>query len=273
MSKNKKNRQQGSGLSKREQLRLRQEAEAQKAKRQKVVVVAVIVVALAVLVTLGVILFNTWSDGQKAAKRGEGVTASQVTPKHVSDNGYTIAYAQDSWDKSKPRVTVFMDPQCPGCAIHEQILSSKWQELADNGDIRLEYQMLHGLDRMLGTQYSFQGVIGMTCADNQDHFAQYALELFKAQPEHEGDGWTPEQLRVEIPTAAGLSGQALSDFQKCYDEKATHDFAMKMQDNVPSVLKATPSYVVDGKLAEFDPTTDFASAETLLAAVNREAKK
>ena len=274
MSKNKKNHQQkATGVSRRELLRAQQAAEAEKAKRQKVVVVAVIVLALAVLVTLGVILFNNWNDSKKEQARGEGGTSTQITPKNVSDNGHTIAFAKDAWKSDKPRVTVFMDPQCPGCAVHEKMLSSKWQELGKNGDIRLEYQMLHGLDRMLGTEYSLQGVIGMSCSANLDSFPSYALELYNQQPEHEGDGWTPEQLREIIPTAAGMTGDKLTEFQNCYDNKATQDFAMKMQENIPSILKATPSYVIDGKLAEFDPTKDFASTESLLAAINREANK
>lgn len=259
---------QGSATSRREQLRLQREAEAKKDRQRKIGIIAAVVVFAVVLAIIVGVLINT--AVQKREGGSEQGIGKQITPPNANADRTGIIVAKDKWDETKPLVTIFEDPQCPGCATAAMTVNPMLESLAKKGEIRVEYQVLHGLDNFFKGKHSYRGTVAMVCADTVGNFSEYSLALYAAQPPREGDGWTDEQLTGELAAKAGLQGDNLSKFTTCYQERQTNDFVLRMQEKRPSYIQATPSYAIGGKVVRFTPA-DMASEQTLLDAVKRNA--
>ena len=166
-------------------------------------------------------------------------------------------------------LTLYLDYQCPGCGQASVLIDPKLEALADRGEIELSYQMLHGLDNPYPGDHSLRAAIATTCSDQFGVFPEYSKIIFANQPAREGDGWTDEQL-LEWAGQAGISGADLDSFSQCYADRATSDFVLGMQQAKPELVKATPSFTVNGTLVTFS-SADIASEDAVLAAIERAA--
>ncbi|GEM_PF-1423630 len=281
MSKNQNNRQaaakakstpvnsQHAAASRREQLRLQREAEAKKEQQRKIGIIAVVVVFAVVLAIVVGVLVNAAIKKREAENGGQTI-GKQITPPNANADRTGIIVAKDKWDETKPLVTIFEDPQCPGCATAAMTVNPMLESLAKKGEIRVEYQVLHGLDNLFKGKHSYRGTVAMACADIVGNFSEYSHALYAAQPPREGDGWTDEQLTGDLAAKAGLQGDSLNKFTTCYQERQTNDFVLRMHEKRPSYIEATPSFVIGGKVVRFTQD-DMASEQSLLDAVKRNA--
>jgi len=134
--------------------------------------------------------------------------------------------------------------------------------LADAGDIELRNRNMTFLDNNLQNDSSTRSGIAAACSDVTGKYAAFHAEIYNHQPANEGDGYTDEVLRDTIPASVGITGEALTKFQACYDEQSTKAFVQGMNDLASKDgITGTPSFHVNGKdipLSDFsgvDPTT------------------
>lgn len=211
--------------SKREALKAQQVAAAKAARARRMMMVGAGVVA-AVLVAVFVVI----------AVNMAGQSSAQVVPPNAVVNPYGaelgtnptgvkdgIGVARDKAKPDAPVVQLLADYQCPGCKEFDDRYGAKLNELAQAGEIKYSVHVMTFLDRF-GAGKSTNPAIAAACADAAGVFPAYHLAIYAHQPATEGQGYTEDQLRNQIPTEAGLTGDALASFQRCYDAKATSSF-------------------------------------------------
>jgi DSBA-like thioredoxin domain protein len=224
--------------SRREELRAQREAELRAAQRRRRLAIGSGIVALVVLVA-GVV----W--GVYTFKDRIGAT-NAVPPRANGDRTGMIAYPNQA-KSGAPLLVIYEDFQCPFCKVFHDAFDKKIRAAAQAGEIQLEYRVLKFLDGSVGNDASTRSTIGATCADNAGAFLEYHDQVFAHQPAREGQGYSDQLLRVDIPSTIGLSGDRLSGFQQCYDTKATLQFVNGMDAAAArSQVTSTPTYQFNG---------------------------
>ena len=252
--------------SRREQLRVQQEAESRRRRTIGIITAAAVVLAVVIIVVVVVVIVQ--NRGSSGGQSTPGSTADQIVPPSANADNTGLVYNRADPAAGAPEVVVYMDYQCPGCGQASKLVEPGLEELADNGEILLTYQILHGLYRNFPGDHSFRAATAATCADVQGVFPKYSKLVFAGQPATEGDGWTDQQLGTDYPKLAGLDGDALSAFQTCFTDQATADFVNSMQDALPSYVTSTPFFTVNGD--QWSPTTaDLASTDAMRQAIQQ----
>jgi len=211
-------------------------ATARAAKWVLPVILAVAVVAAAAGVAVG---HWGWTTPNPATS---GVLAApQVAP----PDGNSTDVTQAAWIQvpgtAKPGaliVDVQFDYQCPYCDMLEKGYDTAFADLAASGDIILRYHTRTFLDRLTPNSSSTLAAIAAACADVADNtkYVAYHNTIFANQPQ-EGTGYTDQQLRSDFAATAGLTGDALTTFQACYDRRATRDWATYSEPNNAGLVK------------------------------------
>lgn len=254
--------------NRREQLRAQQEAEAQRARARRIITAVAVVVAVIIVAVVVVVLVQ--SAQRKREQQGLQPSQGQIVPPNANADKSGLVFNNSSRNTGTPQVEVYLDYQCPACGQASKSVDPLLEQLADAGELQLSYHMLFGLDRGFPGNHSFRAALAGTCADVQGLFPTYSKTVFANQPPREGDGWTDEQLRATFAQQAGLSGEALSAFQACFDTRATSDFVNGMQEAKPAYVGYTPFFAVNGKELKLT-NTDLASVDAMRAAIERAA--
>ncbi len=250
--------------SRREQLRVQQAAEAQRARNRRIITAVAVVLAVVIVAVVVVVLVQ--NQARQREEQGLRAEQGQITPPSANEAGNGLVYNNSTQNTGTPLVEVYLDYQCPGCASASALIDPKLEELADAGEIQLSYHMLYGLDRGGAGNHSYRSNLAATCADVQGAFPEYGQQVFATQ----GAGWTDPQLRDQFPQAVGLSGEALTAFQACYDNRSTSDFVDAMQELKPSYVTYTPYFAVNGN--QWQPENpEIETTQTVLDAINRVA--
>ena len=254
-------------MSQRDRLRAQQVAAAKAAQQRRIVWIGAGVVALVLAIVVGVVIFTTAQQGGGTAK-----------PPNTTAKGDAFTVAADKAAASAPSVELYFDYQCPGCKAFDDTFGSQLVQLARDGKIKFSLHPLTFLERF-GAGKSVNPTIGAACADIAGALPEYHLAVFKNQPATEGAGYTTEQLRVTIPTQAGITGDKLKQYQACYDTRATATWvtdANKLNSEYTQAQAATnekwaytPAFAVNGKLQDYSnlPT----DATQLLPAITKMA--
>jgi len=230
--------------------------------RRSVIAGAIVLAVVVVAVFAGVFIS---ANNQNQLK-------TTVTPPDVAADGLGIMMNPSAATASAPhKVAIYVDYQCSACQSLENSYGSALQSAAANGAISLEYRAITMLDASQNKNSSTRAAIGAACADVQGVYAAYTNQLFTNQPTEGGSGFTDEQLSTTFPTAAGLSGTKLTDFQQCYNQQLTGGFVKKVSDAGiqavpgydPNKVLETPTIVLDGSYAT---PTQLASVLTSLPA-------
>ena len=161
-------------------------------------------------------------------------------------------------------VEIHDDYQCPWCKQAEDIFGNALGELSQSGDIdlRIHIRTLVG-DHIIQNDSSERAGRAALCADKVGYFWAYHSTIFANQPQ-EGVGYADDQLRDTFAVQAGITGQALKDFQTCYDTKATADEVSAMEaEGAQADINATPSFFVNGVQVTFNLQS---GAETIVQA-------
>jgi protein-disulfide isomerase len=180
--------------------------------------------------------------------RGAGTTPgspAEGTPPNATASGDGIAFNHAS---GVPVVEIYSDYQCPWCGRVEKTFGASFSQLADEGKIQLTNHTKTFLDPNLGNTSSTDAAIGAACADFAGVFPEYHAAVFANQPAEEGAGYPVELLRDTIPAQLGITGQALTDFQQCYDTRATAGFVRQVDEAASRAgVNSTPTIKVNGK--------------------------
>lgn len=172
--------------------------------------------------------------------------AASALPK-IADkdgNGVSVTKAPKA---NAPKVDVYEDFQCPICKHMEDRLAPQMKELADSGKINLHYHMMNFLDTMLKNTSSAQGASASICAANQSRFQEFHTELFKRQPEKEGEGYTLDDFYL-AGQSAGIKGAQYKTFRNCVDEMSYIDYSNTTEKKAErDGIKRTPTFKVNGQ--------------------------
>lgn len=257
--------------SRREALRQQQEAEAARQKRNRLLVVIAAVLALALVIAAISYAVVHHNNNKNAAKSAAVTPANAVmsgsSPVGISDkptNGKTAA-------ADAPTLYEYQDYQCPVCKQYETAYGPTLEKLVDEGKINLQYRTLTFLDQNERNDASTRSAIAAACADTVGAYRKYHDVVYTNQPEQEGQGYTDQQLKSDFAQQAGITGDNLTKFQQCYDNRATSQFVTDVNNNGDNNLTSnglkisTPQFFVDknGKpsavglvLGQTQPTED-----------------
>ncbi|MCL1841300.1 MAG: DsbA family protein [Propionibacteriaceae bacterium] len=229
----------------------------QRTKRILIGVVVVVVIIIVVAVIAAVANNKRQSDNANATS---GATAAQITPPNATtiSNG-TQAIIADPAAKDAPlTLDIHADYQCPNCKHAEMSLGQGLSQLESQNQVLVRYHLRTFLDGNLGNTSSSQAAMAATCADTVGKFQAMNDVIFANQPTNEGTGYTTDQLRNTFATQAGISGDDLTKYQTCFDDKATSNFVSTMEQSnlttpVPGIddystgVRGTPAFIINGK--------------------------
>lgn len=238
-----------SAASSRARLRAQQEAAAKQQRFNRIVGVGAGVVA-ALLVVVFVVVFI-----QNQPKVTPGATAvpggAQIVPPSATDDKVGILVDKGKAKPGVPKVAIYLDYQCPSCRALEAYFGAEFEKLAASGEISLQYNTMTFLDVKLGNNSSTRAAIAAACADTVGKYAPYHDQTYLNQPLQEGAGYTEQQIRVDIPAAAGITGDNLVKFQQCYDSRATADYVKGTDEAATKAgITGTPTITVNGKTVD-----------------------
>lgn len=253
------------GANRRAELRAQQLQAAKRRRRNRLLVAVAAVVALALIIWAVIWLVNrsktspTPTDTSTSSPTAPPVNAL-IPPDSNTQDLSTVAWITVPTSNKSPGallVDIHTDYQCPFCGHAEQIYASMFEQLSDQGDISLRQHIRAFLDGV-GTQAkhdtntsSTKAAVAVACVDVADRtkFAAYHNALFINQPV-EGAGFTDQQLSTDFATAAGLSGDALTNFQSCFASQATLSWVRAVETNNMGTATnpdAPPTYLYGGK--------------------------
>ncbi len=230
--------------NRREQLRKAEQAAARQQRLTRIIGVGAGLLVVVIVAVFAVVLI---SQANKAATAAP--TAGQATPPHaLADNLGIRPYPNATPQAGAPVVELFFDYQCPICKQFETIYGASLEKLASSGQIDLRYRPMIFLDVNLQNDASLRAGVAAACADTAGKYREYHDQIFANQPEQEGAGYADSLLRDTLSTKAGLSGDALTSFQKCYDGKLTQTWVQAQEDaGEKAGVTGTPTFKVNGK--------------------------
>lgn len=231
--------------SRRAQMRAAQIQQAKKQKNQRVAIIAVAAVVTIALVIGVFLLVNRFNDA-KAASAPPSANAQQSGMKVWPGNA----------KQGAPVVALFLDYQCPACANFERNFGAQLEGLAKSGDIQLEYRTMTFLDTNLRNDSSTRAANAAVCADIAGHYPEYHNAVFAHQPSQEGSGYTDDNLTKDFTAQAGITGDALDQFNSCYANKRYSSFVNNVDNEAGrSGVTGTPSLQVNGKTLDMNLLT------------------
>ncbi|MFZ0529889.1 MAG: thioredoxin domain-containing protein [Propionicimonas sp.] len=223
----------------RERLRKNEAAKAQQQRLNRIIGVGAAVLAVVLIAVFAVVLIQ--QQGTATPSSGS------VTPPNATADGKAIVSNPGKAKAGAPVVELFFDYQCPVCKQFETLYGDALQALADSGEIELHNRTMTFLDTNLGNDSSLRAGIAAGCADVSGTYAAYHAEVYVHQPETEGAGYTDEVLRQTIPASVGITGDALTQFQACYDQQSTKAFVQGTNDKATQDgVNGTPTFHVNG---------------------------
>ncbi|QGF24987.1 DsbA family protein [Raineyella fluvialis] len=235
-----------SATNRRAQMRAEAEAAAQRARTRKIVITALSVVVVAVLVIGGLVL---------AQSRGKQ-SANGILPPNTTSAGNGII-VNPGKAEGKPVVELFFDYQCPGCGSLERSAGQYILGGAQKGDYQLIYRPMIFLDTNLRNDASLRAANAAACyAQAGGDYPAYHQLVFNNQPAKEGQGYTDDLLRNQLPSQLGMNGDQLTQFQKCFDAGTFKGFAQ--QTNTAAAkdgITSTPTVRVNGKNLDLSTMT------------------
>ncbi|MDO5083824.1 MAG: thioredoxin domain-containing protein [Arachnia propionica] len=256
-----------SNLSKRAALRRQQELEERQARQKRMMGIGLGVLAIIAVAIVAIVLTQV-----------VGRNSNVATPPNATEGHGIQLVSQDTKPSGEvPHLVIYEDYQCPGCKSREQEYGSVVTQLIDEGRITVEIRTAYFLDsvnRDGNAKSSSRAALAAAAADAVGKYREYHKVVFDNQP-NEGAGFSDEQLRVDFAAQAGITGEALTEFQKLYDDKAYANFAEKsykaMSENG---ITQTPTFTVDGKELKFyDEATKSVliepTAESLMEAIEK----
>ncbi len=255
----------------RARLQQQHQAEAKQKQLRLLIVVGLIVIALVVVGIFTLVLVK------KLGNNGPVATGDQQRPPNATEaNGVMVTSQGTQPADDVPTVVIYEDYQCPACAAREEAYGPALKQLVDAGEIKVERVLATFLDVRLQNDSSVRAAQAASAADAVGKFREYHEVIFANQPK-EGVGFTEQQLRVDFPAQAGITGDDLTKFQELYDAKVFTEFVEASGARlIPDGVNVTPTFKVNGNELVFydrekqqlliEPT-----AESMLAAIKATA--
>ncbi|MER5298439.1 MULTISPECIES: DsbA family protein [Streptomyces] len=225
--------------SARERIAVERERQKARDKRRRVMLVSAAVVGvLALAAVIGVLAANAGDDDKK------DTSGPVVAPKGASgDDKLSIPLGKDT---AKSRLTIWEDFRCPACKQFEVGYSPTINDLADKGQLKVEYHLATLIDGNMGGSGSLHAANAAACAQDAGKFAPYHDELFKNQPPEPDDAFADNGKLIDL--AGKVDGLATTTFKKCVNDGKHDSWVAKSQEAFQKAkLRGTPTVLLDGK--------------------------
>lgn len=216
------------------------------------VIIGGVVVIVAIVLVVGAVVVGAVRDGGGVSELPQGVAAGEPLE----------PYADANPPEDAPVVDVYEDFRCPACKVHEEYLGGTVTELAQDGRIRLRIHLKTVIDSMTGGESSAVAGSSAVCALDQGAWTEYHEALFALQPQSEDRSGFAEETYTQAAEQAGLSGEALDEWQQCTDDGTYVDYVQSVDDaTTEEGIRATPTVVVDGTQFNWGSVIDQQSGE------------
>lgn len=248
-----------SAANRRTQMRAQAGAAAGRARQKKIIVTAVSVVVVAALVIAGLV----WAQNRTRPADSDAVPPNTT----AAGDGIIV---NPGVAEGKPVVELFFDYQCPGCGSLERSTGDVIVGAAQDGEYQLVYRPMTFLDTNLRNDSSVRSANAAACYAEVGDYAAYHALIFQNQPAKEGTGYSDELLRDRLPAQLGTDGEALAQFQACYDGGTYESFVDRTNTAAARAgVTQTPTVRVDGEdldLSALASPEDFPAAVAQAAA-------
>jgi protein-disulfide isomerase len=205
-----------------------------------VIIGAVIAVVVVLAVVVAIVIGNN-------SKSGSSATSAQSVPAGVVGGTGGGILADPAAKSTVPTLDVYADFQCPVCGQFEKAFGSTLTDLAKTGQVKYVVHMMTFLDTNLGNDSSKRASNAAACAADAGKFIEYHSAVFAAQPAKEGAGYTNAQL-TEFAKTAGITGPALTTWQKCTDSGQHNQYVADVADaSGKAGITQTPTVKLNGK--------------------------
>ncbi|MGH4027610.1 DsbA family protein [Actinomycetota bacterium Odt1-20B] len=232
----------------RERLAVERERQKSREKRRRALIVSSAVVGvLGLAAVAGVLAANSNSGG----KKDNNTSGPLVAPKGANGkDNLSIPLGKES---AKSTLDIWEDFRCPACKQFEDTYRSTIHELADKGQLKVEYHLATLIDRNLGGDGSLRAANAAGCAQDAGKFPPYHDVLYENQPEETDDAYGSNSKLIEL--AGKVDGLVTDTFKKCVDD-GTHDswvaksnkaFENGKFQGTPTVLLNGQNIIKDGK--------------------------
>ncbi|MDI2126245.1 DsbA family protein [Yinghuangia seranimata] len=197
--------------SARERMQVERERQRAADKRKRALIVGGSVVAvLAVAATIGVIVGTNKSNSSNTSW-------SSVSDKPLKlPTGMTSTVVPYGSNPNAPVLTVYEDFRCPICDQVEGKLGATMQQMADAGQIRIDYHIASFLDKNLGGNGSKYAANAAACAQDAGKFKAFHDVLYANQPDETNDKFGKNSYLLEL--AGKVDGLRSPTFDACVND-------------------------------------------------------
>ncbi|OCC12347.1 thioredoxin domain-containing protein [Streptomyces sp. PTY087I2] len=226
--------------SARERLAQRREREKGREKRRRTLIVASAVVGvLGLAAVVGLIAANAGKDDGGDSASGPAVAPSGA----IGEDALTVPVGAAD---APSTLTVWEDFRCPVCAQFENAFRDTITELADDGQIRVEYHLATIIDGNFGGTGSLRAANAAACAQDAGKFAPYHDVLFSNQPPEPDDAFGKNSRLIEL--AGKVEGLDTPGFRSCVED-GEHDSWVKKSDTAfrEGGFQGTPTVLLNGE--------------------------
>ncbi|MFF5722132.1 DsbA family protein [[Kitasatospora] papulosa] len=190
----------------------REQDRARERRRRTLIVSTAVVGVLALAAVIGVIAANAGKGG-KDKEAGPAVTPSGA----MGEDGLAL---QVGADDAPSTLTIWEDFRCPVCAQFENAFRDTITELADSGQLKVEYHLATIIDGNLGGSGSLRAANAAACAQDVGKFAPYHDVLYRNQPAETDDAFGDNGKLIDL--AGKVDGLDTPAFRSCVED-GTHD--------------------------------------------------
>ncbi|MFJ1757217.1 DsbA family protein [Kitasatospora sp. NPDC088134] len=230
------------GPTARERLKQAQQAEARANRRRRRITVGVSIAAAVAVVAGGTAI--AVSGAKKSSDDGSGSSVAVPANTGGPDNT-VITYGRAD---APHTLAVYEDFRCPICEAVETSAGATIQQLADQGEYKIEYHLATFLDNNLGGKGSKTALAAAGAALDQgvDKFKQFHDVLYANQPSEREDGFGDVNHLLDL--AEKVPGLKTEAFTKAVTEGTYKGWAAKVSRAFDkSGVSGTPTMKLDGK--------------------------
>jgi protein-disulfide isomerase len=229
-----------------------------------------------VLIQIGIVTSVLVASGAIAFTVFSASTQSQAVPVNASFNDgvkvgsglkvYTPEFTPPMTQTNPVEIVIYIDYQCPICAIFELPNSEQIENWVSNGAATLEVHPLSFLDTVSPNAFSSRAANAALCvADySPDNFFKYNTRLFQAQPPEKTAG--PENSEL-IAFAEEVGATNIEQISSCIDSKDYESFVKSstkkaLSEPAPGTdvkFRGTPAIFVNGQQYIYSTGQELAS--------------
>jgi protein-disulfide isomerase len=193
-------------------------------RRRNLITGGVVALVLAALVVVGIVISKS----------------SEVDAPSASDYGVTIGDAD-----APHNLVIYEDFLCPGCGQLEATTNEQLSQLADDGDVRVEYRPFELLGRLGDYSMRAASAFGVVLEKSGPEVAKKFHDLLYAEQPEEGDEPYPDaDWLVDKAVAAGATE---ADVRPGIEEGA-NDFGREATAEAEKAgVNSTPTIILDGE--------------------------